>query len=113
MRALIALSLAALVGCASGTAQLGNVRRVQGRVADGDWGGALALAEQVIASGPLDRRAQLEAYFQKALILEHYGRKREAAGLYEYLVHVAGESPGGARAKARLAELGGSSCPAK
>ena len=103
-----------LAACATGVAQRGNVARVHGHIEDGDWAGALVLAEHVIASGPIDPQAQLDAYFAKAVILEHYGRKREAAGLYEYLAHVAGDSPGGAQAKGRLAELGGPVCgPAK
>jgi hypothetical protein len=111
MRALAALTVLSLAGC-MGLAQRGNVVRANNAMSEGNWAKALYLSELVITDGRADRQAQLDAYFIKAQVLEHQGRKREPQGLYEYLVEAGGSGMGGAQARARLAALGGAVCPA-
>jgi len=66
----------------------------------------------VIADGRDDRVAQLKAYLSKAYILEQYGRKNEAAGLYEYVAREAAGTRGETLARERLAKLGVAACAA-
>jgi len=106
MRALTAVAMLALSACSLAVAQRGNLTRADQREKDGDYKGALVLVEHVIATGPDDPQAQRQAYFMKAKLLEQLGRKKEAAGLLEYLVNVAGKTEGGRLAKSHLDELG-------
>ena len=106
MRALAAAALLALSACSLAGAQRGNLTRADQRARDGDYKGALVLVEHVIATGPDDPQAQRQAYFMKASLLKQLGREKEAAGLLEYLVRVAGQSEGGKLAKSHLDELG-------
>jgi tetratricopeptide (TPR) repeat protein len=107
MRALAAVALAALALGAAGCApQLGHVLLAQSDYREGDYVGALHWAELAIARGDDGDGVRVEAYSVKAQALERLNRTNEAAGLYEYLVHVAGDRPAGELARQSLDAIG-------
>jgi hypothetical protein len=100
------LALVALAACTNAAQQMGGLSLAQSNLRKGDLEDALVHAESVIIRGDAEPGAQLQGYFVKAQILEQLDRKKEAAGLYEYIVRVSPASELGYLAKARGADLG-------
>ena len=103
----LALPLVLLSACVcSGLQQKGNLSLAQKALQERDYQEALVQAEAVILCGDAEPGAQLQGYFVKAQILEQLDRKKEAAGLYAYVVHASPGSELGYLAKARAGDLG-------
>ena len=107
MRAIaLQLALVVLAACTNAGQQRGGSNLALSNFRKGDYEEALVHAETVIIRGDAEPGAQLQGYFVKAQILEQFDRKKEAAGLYEYIVRVSPASELGYLAKARGADLG-------
>jgi len=102
---LLVIALLGLLSCAA-TSQRGNAERASGRLAKGDYQGALSVAEFAISQGDAAPEAKLRAYFIKAQSLEGLGRRAEAIGIYEFIIKTYSDTAEAFQAKGRLANLG-------
>ena len=105
--ALLALPLVLLAACVcTGLQQRGNLVLAQSALRERNYQEALVQAETVILCGDAEPGAQLQGYLVKAQVLEQLDRRKEAIGLYEYIVRVSPGSELGYLAKARAGDLG-------
>lgn len=97
----VTLSLSACCG----TSQSGNLVRASGRYQDGNYAGTIELSDFILAQGPVTPEIGAQAGLLKASSLERMGRRSEAIAVYEYVAKTYRDSPTGAQARGRLAEL--------
>ena len=102
---IVTWACALAVSACCGTAMTGNLLRANGRYQEGNFTGAIELADHVLAQDPESAEVGAQAALLKGLSLERLGRTSEARAVYEHIADRYPQSTTGAQARGRLQEL--------